>query len=79
MSGQRSRSPGGKDGRHPPARDNDRANAYRHLDLACQVAEKVGDGRDDTAPNSGPSTVTVYAVSVAVDLGDARHVLDQAY
>ena len=28
------------------ARENERASAYRHLDLARQIAEKVGDGRD---------------------------------
>jgi hypothetical protein len=60
------------------ARDNDRAAAYQHLDLARQVAERVGDGRDDYGTVFGPVNVAVHAVSVAVDLGDAGHALDLA-
>jgi transcriptional regulator with XRE-family HTH domain len=60
------------------ARDNDRIGAYRHLDLARKVAEKVGDGRDDYGTEFGPANVAIHAVSVAVDLGDAGHALDLA-
>jgi len=60
------------------ARDNDRTAAYRHLDLARQVAEKVGGGRDDYGTEFGPVNVAIHAVSVAVDLGDAGHALDLA-
>jgi len=49
------------------ARENERASAYRHLDLARQIAEKVGDGRDDYGTEFGPVNVAIHAVSVAVD------------
>jgi transcriptional regulator with XRE-family HTH domain len=58
------------------ARDNDRTAAYRHLDLARHVAEKIGGGRDDYGTEFGPVNVAIHAVSVAVDLGDAGHALD---
>jgi transcriptional regulator with XRE-family HTH domain len=60
------------------ARDNDRASAYRHLDIARTTAEQVGDGRDDYGTEFGPVNVAIHAVSVAVDLGDAGHALDLA-
>jgi len=60
------------------ARDNDRATAYRHLDLASTTAEQVGAGRDDYGTEFGPVNVAIHAVSVAVDLGDAGHALDLA-
>ncbi|HEX9553234.1 MAG TPA: hypothetical protein VF983_08520 [Streptosporangiaceae bacterium] len=60
------------------ARDNDRASAYRHLDLARDVAERVGHGRDDYGAEFGPVNVAIHAASVAVDLGDAGHALDLA-
>jgi hypothetical protein len=53
-------------------------SSYRHLDLARQVAEQVGDGRDDYGTEFGPVNVAIHAVSVAVDLGDAGHALDLA-
>ncbi len=53
------------------ARDNDRSSAYRHLDLARQTAEKVGEGRDDYGTEFGPA-------NVAVDLGDAHSQGDSA-
>jgi transcriptional regulator with XRE-family HTH domain len=60
------------------ARDNDRATAYRHLDIARTTAEQVGAGRDDYGTEFGPVNVAIHAVSVAVDLGDAGHALDLA-
>jgi hypothetical protein len=60
------------------ARDNDRGAAYRQLDLAREVAEKVGNARDDYGTEFGPVNVAIHAVSVAVDLGDAGHALDLA-
>jgi hypothetical protein len=59
-------------------RDDDRTAAYRHLDLARQIAGRVGDGRDDYGTEFGPVNVAIHAVSVAVDLGDAGHALDLA-
>ncbi len=60
------------------ARDNERTTAYRHLDLARDVARKVGEGRDDYGTEFGPISVAIHAVSVAVDLGDAGHALELA-
>jgi transcriptional regulator with XRE-family HTH domain len=60
------------------ARDNERTPACRHLDLARDVARKVGEGRDDYGTEFGPINVAIHAVSVAVDLGDAGHALDVA-
>jgi hypothetical protein len=64
--------------RHQAARDNDRASAYRQLDLARDVAERVGHGRDDYGTEFGPVNVAIHAVSIAADLGDAGHALDLA-
>jgi len=60
------------------ARDNERADAHRHLDLASKTAQRVGSGRDDYGTEFGPINVAIHAVSVAVDLGDAGHALDLA-
>jgi len=60
------------------ARDNDRAAAHHHLDLARATAETVGEGRDDYGTEFGPINVAIHAVSVAVDLGDAGQALDLA-
>jgi tetratricopeptide (TPR) repeat protein len=60
------------------ARDNDRTNAYRHLGLAREISQKVGEGRDDYGTEFGPVNVAIHAVSVAVDLSDAGHALDLA-
>src|SRR5215469_18818700 len=54
------------------ARDNDRATAYRHLDLASATAEQVGAGRDDYGTEFGPVNVAIHAVSVAADPGDTK-------
>jgi hypothetical protein len=48
------------------------------MDIARQIAEKVGDGRDDYSTEIGPVNVPIHAVSVAVDLGDAGHALGLA-
>ncbi len=60
------------------ARDNDRAAAYRHLDIARAAAKQVGPGRDDYGTEFGRVNVAIHPVSVAVDLGDAGHALDLA-
>lgn len=60
------------------ARDNDRAQAHRHLDTARKIAERVGQDRDDYGTEFGPSNVAIHAVAVAVELGDAGHALDLA-
>jgi hypothetical protein len=42
------------------------------------MAQRVGDGRDDYGTEFGPANVTIHAVSVAVELGDAGHAIDLA-
>jgi hypothetical protein len=49
------------------ARENERASAYRHLDLARQIAEKSATAAMDYGTEFGPVNVAIYAVSVAVD------------
>ena len=60
------------------ARDNDRERAHQHLATAEQVAERIGEDRDDYGTEFGPSNVAIHAVAVAVELGDAGHALDLA-
>jgi transcriptional regulator with XRE-family HTH domain len=60
------------------ARNNERAIAYEHLAEAENMAQRVGDGRDDYGTEFGPANVTIHAVSVAVELGDAGHAIDLA-
>jgi transcriptional regulator with XRE-family HTH domain len=60
------------------ARDNDRSQAHKHLDIARHIAERIGEDRDDYGTEFGPSNVAVHAVGVAVELGDAGHALDLA-
>jgi hypothetical protein len=45
------------------ARDNDRTAAYRHLDLARQIAEQVGDGRDDYGTEFGTAGSKMLALA----------------
>lgn len=60
------------------ARDNDREAARKHLRLAAEAADKVGDGRNDFHTEFGPANVEVHRVAVAIELGDAGEALDAA-
>jgi len=46
------------------------APAPDHLDHARQIAEQIGEDRDDYGTEFGPSNVAIHAVSVAVILGE---------
>ncbi len=60
------------------ARDNDRPQAHAHLDQAREVADRIGQDRDDFGTEFGPTNVALHAVAVAVELGDAGQALDLA-
>jgi tetratricopeptide (TPR) repeat protein len=49
--------------------------AYEHLARAREVAERLGDGRNDYNTEFGPANVALHEVAVAVELGDAGHAL----
>lgn len=57
------------------ARLNDPDTAYGQLDLARQVAARLGEGRNDYDTEFGPANVGVHEVAVAVDLADAGRAL----
>ncbi|ONK15838.1 transcriptional regulator [Streptomyces sp. MP131-18] len=50
---------------------NQAEEAYKHLRLAKELAERVGEGRNDYSTEFGPTNVALHEVTVAVDLGDA--------
>jgi len=54
------------------------ALAHDDLDHARQIAEQIGEDRNDYGTEFGPSNVAIHAVSVAVSLGDAGRALDLA-
>ncbi|GAA0408214.1 hypothetical protein GCM10009530_70690 [Microbispora corallina] len=66
------------------ARDNERAQAHKHLATARETAERIGQDRNDFATEFGPTnvrrgpTLAIHAVSIAVELGDAGQALDLA-
>jgi transcriptional regulator with XRE-family HTH domain len=53
------------------ARLNLADDAYGYLREAREMAEQVGEGRNDYNTEFGPANVGLHEVSVAVDLGDA--------
>ncbi|WP_245883073.1 helix-turn-helix domain-containing protein [Streptomyces hyaluromycini] len=53
------------------ARLNLADDAYGYLRDAREMAEQVGDGRNDYNTEFGPTNVGLHEVAVAVDLGDA--------
>jgi tetratricopeptide (TPR) repeat protein len=53
------------------ARLNLADEAYGYLRDAREMAEEVGDGRNDYNTEFGPTNARLHEVSVAVDLGDA--------
>lgn len=57
------------------SRLNQADEAYAHLARAREVAERLGDGRNDYNTEFGPANVALHEVAVAVELGDAGHAL----
>ncbi|MEA2533247.1 MAG: hypothetical protein QOJ93_1058 [Actinomycetota bacterium] len=60
------------------ARDNKRAQARKHIDVARTIARRVGVDRNDFNTEFGPTNVEIHAVSIAADLGDAGEALEVA-
>jgi transcriptional regulator with XRE-family HTH domain len=60
------------------SRVNDSDAAYRHLERARQVADRLGEGRNDYNTEFGPTNVRLYEIAVAVELGDAGRALRTA-
>lgn len=60
------------------ARNNERAQAHQHLDTARNIAEQLGEDRDDYGTEFGPTNVAIHAVNIAVELGDAGQAIDLA-
>jgi outer membrane PBP1 activator LpoA protein len=60
------------------ARNNERSQAHDHLDTARKIAEQLGEDRDDYGTEFGPTNVSIHAVNVAVELGDAGQAIDLA-
>jgi hypothetical protein len=56
----------------------DRASALAHLKHARSAAGRAGEGRDDGHLGFGPSSVAVFEVAVAVELGDPSVALRRA-
>ncbi|GAA3889495.1 helix-turn-helix domain-containing protein [Streptomyces sedi] len=50
---------------------NQADDAYAHLRQAKELAERIGEGRNDYHTEFGPTNVALHEVAVAVDLGDA--------
>jgi hypothetical protein len=60
------------------SRTNNSEAAYAHLDRAREIAERVGEGRNDYNTEFGPTNVKLYEIAVAVELGDAGRALRAA-
>ena len=60
------------------SRVNDGDSAYGHLARARQIAERLGEGRNDYNTEFGPANVALYEIAVAVELGDAGRALRTA-
>ncbi|MEU0542496.1 helix-turn-helix transcriptional regulator [Nocardia sp. NPDC005978] len=60
------------------ATDGNRTAARTGLAAARTAAARLGEGRNDFDTEFGPTSVAVYAVAVAVELGDAGEALDTA-
>jgi Helix-turn-helix domain len=57
------------------SRVNDPDTAYGQLELARQIAGRLGEGRNDYNTEFGPANVGLQEVAVAVELGDAGRAL----
>src|SRR5262249_55545928 len=53
------------------SRVSDPDAAYRHLERARQIADQLGEGRNDYNTEFGPANVGLHEIAVAVELGDA--------
>jgi hypothetical protein len=53
------------------SRANEPDAAYRYLEQARQIADRLGEGRNDYNTEFGPANVSLYEIAVAVELGDA--------
>jgi tetratricopeptide (TPR) repeat protein len=60
------------------ARVNDPDTAYGQLERARQIADRLGEGRNDSSTEFGPANVRLQEVAVAVELGDAGRALRAA-
>lgn len=60
------------------ARIGDPDTAYDQLERAKQMAERLGEGRNDYNTEFGPANVGLQEVAIAVDLGDAGRALRAA-
>jgi transcriptional regulator with XRE-family HTH domain len=60
------------------SRVNDPDTAYSQLERARQIAERLGEGRNDYNTEFGPANVALYEIAVAVELGDAGRALRTA-
>lgn len=60
------------------SRTNGAEAAYAYLDQARQIAERLGDGRNDYNTEFGPANVTLHEIAVAVELSDAGRALRAA-
>ena len=58
------------------ARDNKRAEAREHLEIARKIADQLDQDRDDYGTEFGPTNVAIHAVSIAVELGDAGQAIE---
>lgn len=58
------------------ARCGQRAEAKEEIEKARQVADRIGEDRNDYNLEFGPTNVAIQAVSTAVDLGDAGEALE---
>lgn len=57
------------------SRINEADAAYGHLARAREIADRLGDGRNDYNTEFGPANVALHEIAVAVELGDAGHAL----
>jgi transcriptional regulator with XRE-family HTH domain len=57
------------------SRRNDPDTAYDQLERASQVADQLGEGRNDYNTEFGPANVALHEIAVAVELGDAGRAL----
>lgn len=57
------------------SRRNDPGTAYDQLERASQVADELGEGRNDYNTEFGPTNVALHEIAVAVELGDAGRAL----
>lgn len=60
------------------AHENDRVGAKDYVAKAREVAERIGVDRNDFNTEFGPTNVRLYALAVAVEVGDAGEALDIA-